>query len=298
MLRLGIDLGGTKTELIALDSTGEVLRRERRPTPSGDYGAILETVYQLISETELALQRKGSIGIATPGAVSARTGLLKNSNTTVLNGKPLDRDLAQRLGRDVRVENDANCFALSEATDGAAAHGRVVFGVILGTGVGGGLIVDRQIIRGRNRIAGEWGHVPLPWARADEQPGAPCYCGRRGCVETYLSGPGLSRDFHERTGTWQTPEAIVASARGGDSLAGASLTSYVDRLARGLAAVIDVLDPDVVVLGGGLSNIAELYRDVPPLLSTYAFSDGVDTPILPAKHGDSSGVRGAAWLWS
>jgi len=298
MLRLGIDLGGTKTELIALDSTGEVLRRERRPTPSGDYGAILESVYQLISEAELVLQRKGSIGIATPGAVSARTGLLKNSNTTVLNGKPLDRDLAQRLGRDVRMENDANCFALSEATDGAAAHGRVVFGVILGTGVGGGLIVDRQIIRGRNRIAGEWGHAPLPWARADDQPGAPCYCGRRGCVETYLSGPGLSRDFHERTGTWQTPEAIVASARGGDSLAGASLTSYVDRLARGLAAVIDVLDPDVVVLGGGLSNIAELYRDVPPLLSTYAFSDGVDTPILPAKHGDSSGVRGAAWLWS
>ncbi|HYK25696.1 MAG TPA: ROK family protein, partial [Steroidobacteraceae bacterium] len=168
----------------------------------------------------------------------------------------------------------------------------------LGTGVGGGLIVDRHIIRGRNRIAGEWGHVPLPWARADEQPGAPCYCGRRGCVETYLSGPGLSRNFHERTGTWQTPEAIVASARSGDSLAAASLTSYVDRLARGLAAVIDVLDPDVVVLGGGLSNIAELYRDVPPLLSTYAFSDGVDTPIVPAKHGDSSGVRGAAWLWS
>src|SRR5215469_1311379 len=298
MLRLGIDLGGTKTELIALDSTGEVLRRERRPTPSDDYGAILGTVCQLISETELSLQRTGSIGVATPGAVSTRTGLIKNSNTTVLNGKPLDRDLAQRLGREVRMENDANCFALSEATDGAAAHGRVVFGVILGTGVGGGLIVDRQIIRGRNRIAGEWGHVPLPWARADEQPGAPCYCGRRGCVETYLSGPGLSRDFHERTGTWQTPEAIVASARSGDPLAGASLTSYVDRLARGLAAVIDVLDPDVVVLGGGLSNIAELYRDVPPLLSTYAFSDGVDTPILPAKHGDSSGVRGAAWLWA
>jgi fructokinase len=298
MLRLGIDLGGTKTELIALDSTGEVLRRERRPTPSDDYGAILETVCQLIGETEMALGREGSIGIAAPGAVSARTGLLKNSNTTVLNGKPLDRDLAQRLGREVRTENDANCFALSEATDGAAADGRVVFGVILGTGVGGGLIVDRQIIRGRNRIAGEWGHIPLPWARADEQPGAPCYCGRRGCVETYLSGPGMSRDFHERTGTWQSPEAIVASARGGDTVADASLRTYVDRLARGLAAVINVLDPDVVVLGGGLSNIAELYREVPPLLAAFTFSDGVDTPILPARHGDSSGVRGAAWLWS
>jgi fructokinase len=298
MLRLGIDLGGTKTELIALDSTGEVLRRERRPTPSEDYGAVLETVCRLISETELSLQREGSIGLATPGAISARTGLLKNSNTTVLNGKPLDRDLAQRLGRDVRLENDANCFALSEATDGAAAHGRVIFGVILGTGVGGGLIADRQILRGRNRIAGEWGHIPLPWARADEQRGPPCYCGRRGCIETYLSGPGMSRDFHERTGTWQSPEAIVASARGGDPLAGASLTTYVDRLARGLAAVINVLDPDVIVLGGGLSNIAELYRQVPALLSTYAFSDGVDTPIVPAKHGDSSGVRGAAWLWS
>ena len=297
MLRLGIDLGGTKTELIALESNGEVLRRERRPTPSGNYGAILETVHELISETELSLGRKGSIGIATPGAVSARTGLLKNSNTAVLNGKPLDRDLARRLGREVRIENDANCFALSEATDGAAAHGRVVFGVILGTGVGGALIVDRQIVRGRNLIAGEWGHNPLPWARPDEQPGPPCYCGRSGCVETYLSGPGMSRDYHERSGTSQSPAAIVASARGGEPLAGASLRSYVDRLARGLAAVINVLDPDVVVLGGGLSNIAELYRDVPPLLASYAFSDGVDTPVLRAKHGDSSGVRGAAWLW-
>lgn len=298
MLRLGIDLGGTKTELIALDSNGEVLRRERRPTSSEDYGAILETVHELISEAELSLGRKGSIGIATPGAVSARTGLLKNSNTTVLNGKPLDRDLAQRLGREVRIENDANCFALSEATDGAAANGRVVFGVILGTGAGGGLIVERQIIRGRNLIAGEWGHNPMPWARPDEQPGPPCYCGRRGCAETYLSGPGMSRDYHERSGTWQSPEAIVASARGGDPLAGASLETYVDRLARGLAAVINVLDPDVVVLGGGMSNIVELYRDVPPLLASYAFSDGLDTPLLRAKHGDSSGVRGAAWLWS
>src|SRR5579885_548624 len=249
MLRFGIDLGGTKTELIALDSTGEVLLRERRPTPAEDYDAILETVRRLIVEAERSLGRRGTLGIATPGALSEGTRRLKNSNTTVLNGKPLDRDLAQRLGREVRLENDANCFALSEATDGAAAHGRVVFGVILGTGVGGGVIVDGRIIRGRNRIAGEWGHNPLPWARPDEQPGPACYCGRRGCIETYLSGAGLAGDFHERTGDGQSPEAIAAAARAGEPRARASLAAYVDRLARGLAAVINVLDPEVIVLG-------------------------------------------------
>jgi fructokinase len=297
MLRLGIDLGGTKTELIALDSDGEILLRQRRPTPADDYAAILETVHQLIIETEASLGREGNIGIATPGAVSRRTGLLQNSNTTVLNGKRLDQDLARRLGREIRMENDANCFALSEAIDGAASHGYVVFGVILGTGVGGGLIVDRRIVRGRNRIGGEWGHNPLPWARSDELPGPDCYCGRRGCVETFLSGPGMTRDFHERAGIWQSAEGIAASARGGHALAAESLRTYIDRLARGLAVVINVLDPDVVVLGGGLSNISELYRDVQPLLATYAFSDGLDTPIVPARQGDSSGVRGAAWLW-
>ncbi|MGH8218945.1 MAG: ROK family protein [Steroidobacteraceae bacterium] len=298
MLRFGIDLGGTKTELIALDSAGETLLRERKPTPAGDYEAILDTICQLILEAERSLGRQGSIGIATPGAISPRTGLTKNSNTTVLNGTRLDRDLTRRLGREIRIENDANCFALSEAIDGAGAQGRVVFGVILGTGVGGGVIVDGRIVRGHNSIAGEWGHNPLPWARPGERPGPACYCGRHGCLETYLSGPGMSRDFQERAGLWKSPETIVACARGGDPHATASLTAYVDRLARGLATVINVLDPDMVVLGGGLSNIAELYRDVPRLLSTYAFSDGVDTPIVPARHGDSSGVRGAAWLGS
>lgn len=297
MLRLGIDLGGTKTELIALDAGGQMLLRERRATPAADYGAILETVRELVSAAETGLGRRGTVGIATPGALSRRTGLLKNSNTTVLNGKPLDRDLAASLGREVRIENDANCFALSEAIDGAASHGRVVFGVILGTGVGGGLIVEGRIVRGRNLIAGEWGHNPLPWASAQELPGPACYCGRRGCIETFLSGPAMARDFRERSGTQKSPQAIVRSARGGDPLASATLMDYVDRLARGLAAVINVLDPDVVVLGGGLSNVAELYREVPPRVTRYAFSDSIDTPIVAARHGDSSGVRGAAWLW-
>jgi len=297
MLRLGIDLGGTKTELIALDEAGETLLRERRPTPADDYGAILETVYQLVIDAESSLGCRGTLGIATPGAVSRRTGLLKNANTTVLNGKRLDADLGQRLDREIRMENDANCFALSEAIDGAAAHGRVVFGVILGTGVGGGVIVDRRIVRGHNLIAGEWGHNPLPWVHAEELPGSACYCGKRGCIETFLSGPGMAREYRERGGTGRSPEAIVACARGGDPLCAAVLQRYVDRLARGLAAVINVLDPDVIVLGGGLSNVAELYRDVPPRLSEYAFSDGVDTPLVAARHGDSSGVRGAAWLW-
>ena len=297
MLRLGIDLGGTKTELIALDEAGETLLRERRPTPADDYGAILETVYQLVIDAESSLGCRGTLGIATPGAVSRRTGLLKNANTTVLNGKRLDADLGQRLDREIRMENDANCFALSEAIDGAAAHGRVVFGVILGTGVGGGAIVDRRIVRGHNLIAGEWGHNPLPWVHAEELPGSACYCGKRGCIETFLSGPGMAREYRERGGTGRSPEAIVACARGGDPLCAAVLQRYVDRLARGLAAVINVLDPDVIVLGGGLSNVAELYRDVPPRLSEYAFSDGVDTPLVAARHGDSSGVRGAAWLW-
>ena len=298
MLRLGIDLGGTKTEIIALDESGDTLFRERRPTPAEDYGAILETCSQLVVEAETSLGRQGSIGFATPGAISPRTGLLKNSNTTVLNGKRLDRDLAERVGREIRIENDANCFALSEAIDGAASGGRVVFGVILGTGVGGGLIVEGRIVRGRNLVAGEWGHNPLPWARPEELPGPPCYCGRQGCIETYLSGPGMSRDFRERTGTERPAEAIVAFARKGDPLAAATLDRYVDRLARGLATVINLLDPDAIVLGGGLSNIPELYRDLPPLVARHAFSDGVDTPIVAARHGDSSGVRGAAWLWT
>lgn len=296
-IRIGIDLGGTKTELIALDAGGAILSRERKPTPAEDYDSILDTICQLIARAEASVGRRGSVGIATPGALSRRTDLLKNSNTAVLNGRRPDLDLAARLGREVRMENDANCLALSEAVDGAGSQASVVFAVILGTGVGGGLVVDRRILRGRNRIAGEWGHNALPSPRPDEQPGPPCYCGRQGCIETFLSGPGMARDFHERTGLRASPQDIVSAARHGDRQAQASLAAYIERLARGLAAVINVLDPDAIALGGGMSNIAELYRELPPLLSRYTFSDAVDTPILPAKHGDSSGVRGAAWLW-
>jgi fructokinase len=295
-LRIGIDLGGTKSEVIALDPGGETLFRRRMPTPADDYPAILETLCQLVAEAEACAGRRGRIGMATPGAVSQGTGLLKNSNTVVLNGQRPDLDLAEQLGREVRLENDANCFALSEAADGAGSQAKVVFGVILGTGVGGGLIVDRHILHGRNRIAGEWGHNPLPWPRAEELPGPPCYCGRRGCIETFLSGPGLARDFEARTGTRSSAGQIVGAARDGSAPAQASVAAYLDRLARGLATVVNVLDPDVIVLGGGLSNIDELYRELPNRLSRYTFSDTLDTPIVPAVHGDSSGVRGAAWL--
>ena len=296
-LRIGIDLGGTKIEAIALDATGAVRHRRRVPTPAGDYDGILNAVAGLVSETERALGKRGTVGIATPGALSVRTGLIKNSNSTALNGKPLDRDLASRLGRPVRLENDANCFALSEAVDGAAADARVVFGVILGTGVGGGVVVGKSLLGGRNRIAGEWGHNPLPWARDDESPGAPCYCGRTGCIETFLSGAGLLREYRRHGGSAATAENIATAAASGDRVASAALDRYEDRLARSLAALVNILDPDAIVLGGGLSNIAQLYERVPPLLERNAFSDAIDTAIRRAKHGDSSGVRGAAWLW-
>jgi len=237
------------------------------------------------------------VGIATPGAISPSTGLLKNSNSTVLNGKPLDRDLETRLGKQIRLENDANCFALSEAVDGAAAEARVVFGVILGTGVGGGVVINRQLHVGRNKIAGEWGHNPLPWARADELPGAVCYCGKRGCIETFLSGAGLTRDYRARGGQQMSAVAIANAAEAGDTLASECLNVYQDRLARSLASIINVLDPDVIVLGGGLSNLTCLYSALPALLNSYTFSADAGTPIVRAMHGDSSGVRGAAWLW-
>ncbi|WP_026606898.1 ROK family protein [Methylocapsa acidiphila] len=296
-MRIGVDWGGTKIEAIALDDAGALLMRHRAPTPSGDYEGTLRAVAALIAFVEKGLGRQGSIGVGAPGAVSTRSGLVKNSNSTALNGKPLERDLAELLGRPIRLANDANCFALSEAVDGAAAGRRVVFGVILGTGVGGGLVVDREVVAGRNRIAGEWGHNPLPWARDDERPGAPCYCGKSGCIETFLSGAGLARDCLSRTGRRKSAEEIAEAAALGDADAEVSLAIYQDRLARGLASVINVVDPDAIVLGGGLSNIARLYAGLPELVSRYAFSDGVETPILPALHGDSSGVRGAAWLW-
>jgi fructokinase len=300
-VRIGIDLGGTKIEVIALADTpasaGTTLLRHRVPTPAGDYNGILNAIAELVAFTERETGQTGTVGIATPGAISPTTGLLKNSNSTVLNGKPLDRDLESRLRRPIRMENDANCLALSEAIDGAAADARVVFGVILGTGVGGGVVVNRQVHIGRNRIAGEWGHNPLPWARADELPGAVCYCGKRGCIETFLSGAGLTRDYRARSGQQRTAVAIAEAAAAGDSLAKECLDNYHDRLARALASIINVLDPDAIVLGGGLSNLTSLYLALPPLLQSYTFSADSGTPIVRAMHGDSSGVRGAAWLW-
>jgi predicted NBD/HSP70 family sugar kinase len=296
-MRIGVDLGGTKTEVIALDARGAVLMRERRSTPAGDYAAILDCIADLVADARARTGSAASIGIATPGALS-RSGLLKNSNSTVLNGKPLQRDLSARLGQEVRLENDANCFALSEAVDGAASAHRVVFGVILGTGVGGGLVVNRRIVAGRNHIAGEWGHNPLPWMQPNEFPGARCYCGKRACIETFLAGPALLREFVSHGGDASSAEQIALAAERGDALARQCMASYVDRLARALASLINVVDPDAVVLGGGLSNIEALYREVPARLSCHAFSDGVDTPVWRARHGDSSGVRGAAWLWA
>jgi fructokinase len=296
-MRIGVDLGGTKIEAIALGSDGTILARHRVATPVGDYAGTLDAVAGLVGTIEQQLGGQGSVGVGTPGAISSRTGLIKNSNSIVLIGKRLDQDLAAKLQRPVRLANDANCFALSEAVDGAGAGARVVFGVILGTGVGGGVVVERKILVGRNDIAGEWGHNPLPWPQPDEIPGAPCYCGKAGCIETFLSGPGLARTYQAKTGKPLTAAEVARAAAAGEPVANACLDVYADRLARGLTAVINVIDPDVIVLGGGLSNIARLYDGLPSRIAGYAFSDAIDTPIVRARHGDSSGVRGAAWLW-
>lgn len=296
-MRIGIDLGGTKIEGIALDESGRESIRKRLVTPSGDYQAILATVAALVIDIENQTGQRGTVGVATPGAVSPATGLIKNSNSICLIGKPLAQDLAALLGRPVRLANDANCFALSEAMDGAAAGAEVVFGVIIGTGTGGGVVVHGRVLEGPNAIAGEWGHNPLPWPSDAERPGPVCYCDKSGCIETFLSGPGLVRDHEKTTGQTLTAVEIAQRAEQGDAACNATLERYEDRLARALATVINVLDPDVIVLGGGLSNIARLYRNVPQLWGNYVFSDRVDTRLLPAKYGDSSGVRGAAWLW-
>ena len=251
----------------------------------------------LVRDLEAETGRRGSVGVGMPGALSPATGLVKNANSTWLIGQPLDRDLSGLLGRQVRFANDANCFALSEAVDGAGAGARVVFGVIVGTGTGGGVVVDRKVLTGPNAIAGEWGHNPLPWPREGEWPGPPCYCGKTGCVETFLSGPGLARDFRQATGEDVDAPEIVARAERGDAAATAALERYEERMARALAVVLNILDPDVVVLGGGMSQIARLYESVPRLWQEWAFSDRVDTVLRPPVHGDSSGVRGAAWLW-
>lgn len=297
-MRLGIDLGGTKIEIIALDAAGTERLRERVDTPQGDYAATLEAVAGLVARTEQQLGVTGTVGIGTPGAISPATGLLKNSNSTCLNGQPFQRDLEARLGRGIRMMNDANCFALSEATDGAAADVEVVFGVIIGTGVGAGVVVRRHPLVGPNAIAGEWGHNPLPWPRDEERPGPACYCGKSGCVETFLSGPSMARDHAAVTGEALDTRAIVEGAAAGDAACDATLARYEDRLARGLAHVINVLDPDAIVLGGGMSNIERLYRNVPRLWGRYVFSDTVATRLLAPRFGDSSGVRGAAWLWN
>ena len=296
-MRIGIDLGGTKIEVIALADSGETLLRRRVATPAGDYAAILGAVAGLVALAEKETRQTGTVGIATPGAISPATRRMKNSNSTALNGKPLDQDLAARLNRPIRMENDANCLALSESVDGAAAGSKVVFAAILGTGVGGGVVVNGHVFVGRNGIAGEWGHNPLPWPRPDELPGPECYCGKRACIETFLSGPGLERDYRGRGGAPRSAVEIARAAAAGDALATLCLEIYQDRLARSLASVINLLDPDVVVLGGGLSNLDCLYPAMPKLLRSYTFSADVGTPVVRARHGDSSGVRGAAWLW-
>jgi len=297
--RYGVDLGGTKIELLALDTHGAECWRKRVATPQGDYAATLATIAELVSEADAALGGSGSVGIATPGAVSRKTGLIKNANSTCLNGRALAQDLSALLSRPIRIENDANCFALSEATDGAAAGSRIVFGVILGTGVGGGVVVDGKVLTGANAITGEWGHNPLP-APTDAERGADlrCYCGRRNCVESWLSGPGMAADHERAQGMALDAMEIATLAEQGDASCAATLVRYNERLARALASVINVLDPDVIVLGGGLANIRSLYDSVPEALAPHVFSDHVATRIVPPRFGDSSGVRGAAWLWN
>jgi len=296
-MRIGVDLGGTKIEAAALGRDGRVLARHRVATPAGDYDATLAAVRELVTCIEVATGRQGTVGVGMPGALSPATGLVKNANSLCLNNRAFDRDLAAALGRPVRFANDANCFALSEAVDGAAAGAAIVFGVILGTGVGGGIVAHGRLLTGINAIAGEWGHSPLPWPGDAERPGPPCYCGKRGCIESFLSGPGLAFDHRQATGETADAAGIAERAAAGDPGAEASLVRYEDRLARSFATVMNLLDPDVIVVGGGVGQIARLYDRVPRLWGNYVFSDRIATRLVPPRHGDASGVRGAAWLW-
>lgn len=296
-MRIGIDLGGTKIEALAMGDGGRELLRLRRATPP-DYDGTLAAIAGLVDEVETTLAARGTVGVGMPGTISPASGLVKNANSTWLLGRPLGTDLARLLGRDVRLANDANCFALSEASDGAAAGAACVFGVIVGTGTGGGIVMNGRVLTGPNAVAGEWGHNPLPWPGPDERPGPACWCGKKGCIETFLSGPGLARDHRAATGEERSAAELAAAAAAGDVGATATLMRYADRMARALASVINVLDPDVIVLGGGLSNLNSLYGEVPRLWGRWVFSDRVDTPLLPPRWGDSSGVRGAAWLFS
>jgi fructokinase len=297
-LWLGVDLGGTKIEIIALADDGRELLRRRHRTPQGDYRATLETVGQLVDAAECELGQRGTVGIGIPGTESLVSGLIKNANSTCLIGQPLRHDLQQRLQRDIRLANDANCFALSEAVDGSGCGAEIVFGVILGTGVGGGIVIRQQVLTGANAIAGEWGHNPLPLPDGDDLPLPACYCGRHGCIETYLSGPALSADHWRHSGQTLSAEQIAACAEAGDATCEATLQRYEARLGRALAGVINILDPQVIVLGGGLSNMQRLYRNLPECCGRHVFSHQIYTKIVPPKHGDSSGVRGAAWLWN
>jgi predicted NBD/HSP70 family sugar kinase len=294
---VGIDLGGTKAEAILLDDNGQEVLRKRQATPAGDYRATLQVIHGLHKQLEAHAGEKLNLGIGTPGSPSPRNGLMRNANSTCLNGQNLLRDLQRQLDRPVRIANDADCFTLSEAVDGAAKDAHIVFGVIIGTGTGGGISIGSKLLQGPNAIAGEWGHNPLPWPQSQERPGPACYCGKHGCIETFLSGPGLASEHHRRTGKHLDTEAISSLSDQGDPEAELSLKIYENRLARGLASVINLLDPDVIVLGGGLSKLQRLYRNIPNQWSQYIFSDVFRTQLLPPRFGDSSGVRGAAWLW-
>lgn len=295
-MKIGIDLGGTKTEIAVFDANGAQVLRRREPTPAQDYAATLALIAQLVADAERQFGRC-SVGLGTPGALSPSTGLMRNSNSTCLNQQPVKIDLERVLEREVRIANDANCFALSEAVDGAGAGAACVFGVIIGTGCGGGIVIQGKVVDGPNAIAGEWGHNPLPWPEDNERPGPPCYCGKRGCIETFVSGPGLARDYAAWGGA-TISAAEIAARVASDTLAEAALARYEQRLARALATVINLLDPQVIVLGGGMSNTARLYTNVPALWGRWVFSDVVRTQLKRNVHGDSSGVRGAAWLWN
>jgi len=296
-MRIGIDLGGTKIEALALDDAGAELARYRVDTPQHDYDGTLAAIAGLVARLEREAGATGTVGAGIPGSIRAATGLVKNANSTWLNGRPFREDLGRALGREVRVANDANCLAVSEATDGAARGRSVVFAVILGTGCGGGIAFEGKVHAGPNGVGGEWGHNPLPWATAAELPGPQCYCGQCGCLETWVSGTAVARDFREATGRALATRDIAALAASGDVEANAAISRLVDRLGRGLANVVNQLDPDVIVFGGGVSRLERLYRDLPEQIRPYVFGGDFDTPLLPAQYGDSSGVRGAAWLW-
>ncbi|KJM65052.1 fructokinase [Pluralibacter gergoviae] len=299
-MRIGIDLGGTKTEVIALSDRGEALYRHRLPTPRDDYRQTIEVIARLVAAAEKETGQRGSVGVGIPGAISPFSGRVKNANSTWLNGQPFDKDLSRRLDREVRIANDANCLAVSEAVDGAAAGAQTVFAVIIGTGCGAGVALGGRAHIGGNATAGEWGHNPLPWMDADElryREEVPCYCGRQGCIETFISGTGFATDYQRLSGQAREGSEIIRLADEQDPLAGLALTRYELRLAKSLAHVINILDPEVIVLGGGMSNVDRLYKTVPPLIKQFVFGGECETPVRKAVHGDSSGVRGAAWLW-